>query len=578
MAWLALARRRRRPGTTSTSCRRRRSRRRSRRSPPASCRSRPPAAPTSSSPARGGRRCVRKGIGPTTGVVVGADGYVISSAFNFVNKPTTILVARPRPQGALRRQGRRHRPDAHADAAQESTPRAAAGARGRAPKDEIHDRPDGHRPRPHARPPSVDAAAVGQRRHHQRPRPHLGQGDPDRRQGVADQLRRAAGRHPGPRPGHPGAGRRRRPRARRPASSGTTPASASPSRWRTSTPCCRACSRARQGAVVLKRGLLGVTMQSRRHVRRASRSSAPSRPDSAADKAGLKPGDVIMEIDGKPVAQLRPDAARPRRASTRATRSRQGHARQGGDDVRRRSCSAAPSGVRARRSSASCRCATTRSRASRSATSTPRARPTTAGLKAGDRIMKIVGRPAEHGARCGRSRPRSAGRRCSSRGHARHRGQGRGQPQGRQEDRDADGEARRDARDEDEVPDKLPEKASAKKALEPQKPAGRARRPSRTRAEEGRQEGREEGRDGPDAGARTPAARPRPTGSTCRDNYDPNIAYALVIWLHPVGKNKEKDVEDCWTSGRTTADDNNIILVCPKAENKHRLGRRARRT
>jgi S1-C subfamily serine protease len=37
----------------------------------------------------------RKALGPTTGVIVGADGYIISSAFNFINNPTTIIVAIP---------------------------------------------------------------------------------------------------------------------------------------------------------------------------------------------------------------------------------------------------------------------------------------------------------------------------------------------------------------------------------------------------------------------------------------------------------------------------------------------------
>jgi serine protease Do len=37
----------------------------------------------------------RKALGPTTGVIVSADGYVISSLFNFVNNPTTILIAIP---------------------------------------------------------------------------------------------------------------------------------------------------------------------------------------------------------------------------------------------------------------------------------------------------------------------------------------------------------------------------------------------------------------------------------------------------------------------------------------------------
>ncbi len=43
----------------------------------------------------GQRGTIRRGIGPTTGLIVRADGYVISSAFNFANKPATILVAIP---------------------------------------------------------------------------------------------------------------------------------------------------------------------------------------------------------------------------------------------------------------------------------------------------------------------------------------------------------------------------------------------------------------------------------------------------------------------------------------------------
>ncbi|MCI0380670.1 MAG: PDZ domain-containing protein [Gemmataceae bacterium] len=37
----------------------------------------------------------RKALGPTTGVVVSTDGFIISSAFNFINNPTAILVAVP---------------------------------------------------------------------------------------------------------------------------------------------------------------------------------------------------------------------------------------------------------------------------------------------------------------------------------------------------------------------------------------------------------------------------------------------------------------------------------------------------
>src|SRR5262245_47409711 len=42
-----------------------------------------------------GQGDVRKGTGPTTGVVVAADSYIITSAFNFANKPTSITVGVP---------------------------------------------------------------------------------------------------------------------------------------------------------------------------------------------------------------------------------------------------------------------------------------------------------------------------------------------------------------------------------------------------------------------------------------------------------------------------------------------------
>jgi len=38
---------------------------------------------------------MRKGVGPTTGVVVSADGYVVSSAFNFANNPSDIFITIP---------------------------------------------------------------------------------------------------------------------------------------------------------------------------------------------------------------------------------------------------------------------------------------------------------------------------------------------------------------------------------------------------------------------------------------------------------------------------------------------------
>ena len=42
-----------------------------------------------------GGAMIRHGLGPTSGLVVSPDGFIISSAFNFANKPTTIDVSVP---------------------------------------------------------------------------------------------------------------------------------------------------------------------------------------------------------------------------------------------------------------------------------------------------------------------------------------------------------------------------------------------------------------------------------------------------------------------------------------------------
>jgi hypothetical protein len=47
------------------------------------------------------------------------------------------------------------------------------------------------------------------------------------------------------------------------------------------------------------------------------------------------------------------------------------------------------------------------------------------------------------------------------------------------------------------------------------------------------------------------------------DTYDPNIACSVMIWLHPMGKHKEKDIEDFVSSWTTYADDRHTIIVCP---------------
>jgi S1-C subfamily serine protease len=43
----------------------------------------------------GGEKGIRRGVGPTTGLLVSADGLVISSSFNFANKPASIAISIP---------------------------------------------------------------------------------------------------------------------------------------------------------------------------------------------------------------------------------------------------------------------------------------------------------------------------------------------------------------------------------------------------------------------------------------------------------------------------------------------------
>lgn len=54
-----------------------------------------PAPKKGGPPAPGGGPSVRKGTGPTTGLIVDAEGYVVTSAFNFANRPTDIFVTIP---------------------------------------------------------------------------------------------------------------------------------------------------------------------------------------------------------------------------------------------------------------------------------------------------------------------------------------------------------------------------------------------------------------------------------------------------------------------------------------------------
>ena len=229
----------------------------------------------------------------------------------------------------------------------------------------------GARAGPHARtrhrPPAVD-----EHRHRQRRQPHLGQGDPDRRQDLADELRRAARRRSTAACSASSCRRRTGPRARRPASSGTTAGSASPSRSRTS---CASLPRLKEGKD-LRRGLLGITPQGT-DVYNAPPVIGAIQPDSAAARAGLKVGDTDRRDQRQGDPELL-DAPARARAAVRGRRDRgQGEARrQGAWSSRSIKLHGTVTGLRQRVPRHPAHARRSRSRASRCATSTRRARPT----------------------------------------------------------------------------------------------------------------------------------------------------------------------------------------------------------
>jgi poly(3-hydroxybutyrate) depolymerase len=108
----------------------------------------------------------------------------------------------------------------------------------------------------------------------------------------------------------------------------------------------------------------------------------------------------------------------------------------------------------------------------------------------------------------------------------------------------------------DVVPEKLPERASAGKAL------------ARAGAAPAKKEEKEEKK--PETGLlkRATEAADHTYWIYVPENYDPNVAHALVIWLHPAGKNRDRDVEGLTGSWAGYCADRHLIMVIPKTDNE----------
>jgi serine protease Do len=318
--------------------------------------------------------------------------------------------------------------------------------------------------------------------------------------------------------------------------------------------------------VILKRGLLGITMQQKQGQDEHSLPAtiATVSPASAAEKRGIKPGDTIKEIDGKPIdsqAQLR-QVLGPKYDGETVVFKIQRDKKEIKLDVTLEGAIASypqpflgilpmrddpEPGVEVRYVY-------------------PGSPADKKGIRPGDRIMKI-----------GREVPPAPLRLQPIAGRDALMDLINGAVPGlelsfeikRGEDKKTETLKITLATVPDLVPKKnqLPEKASVKKALTKPKGVG-PQPPGAPKKEEKKEEKKDEKRA--DAGflKRTTAAADHTYWIYVPENYDPNIAHAVLVWLHPPGKNKEKDFDNFWQSWQFPCEDYHIILVCPAAESE----------
>ncbi len=319
--------------------------------------------------------------------------------------------------------------------------------------------------------------------------------------------------------------------------------------------------------VNLKRGLLGVTLQQKpgqdEHSLPATVSTVS--PASAAEKRGLKPGDTIKEIDGKPIdsqAQLRQVLGPKYDGETIVLKIQRGKEEIKLDVKLEGAVASYPQpflgilpmrddpepGVEVR-------------------FVYPDSPADKAGLRAGDRIMKIGSEvpPAPL-----RLRPIAGRDALMDMIDSTVPGLELSFEVKRGENKKTETLKIKLATVPDMVPSKtqLPEKASVKKALT--RPKGIGPQPPGAPKKEEKREPKKDDEKKADTGflKRTTAAADHTYWLYVPENYDPNIAHAVLVWLHPPGKNKEKDFDNFWQSWQFPCEDYHIILVCPAAESE----------
>jgi S1-C subfamily serine protease/predicted esterase len=121
----------------------------------------------------------------------------------------------------------------------------------------------------------------------------------------------------------------------------------------------------------------------------------------------------------------------------------------------------------------------------------------------------------------------------------------------------------------EDVPDKLPTPATLGKALEPRKAAGTPApaKKDEEKKDEKKDDKKDEKKFETGLLKRTNDSKDHEYWVYVPKNYDPNISHSLVVWLHPVGKGKEKDFQDFTDGWSDFCEEDHIIMLCPKAEN-----------
>src|SRR5262249_40704640 len=288
----------------------------------------------------------------------------------------------------------------------------------------------------------------------------------------------------------------------------------------------------------LRRGLLGITMQGGEQ---APATVATIAPESAAQKAGLKPGDTIVEINGQKIelqSQLMHMLGGKYEGDKIAIT-----VKRGGETIKLDNIKLAGTltsfphpflGILPLRDDPE--------PGEEVRYVYPDSPAAKAGIKEGDRIMKIGVTPAPPAAFTGRDQLIGRLNTLPPGTEVKVDVQRKGA------DKKVETLTIKLAALPETIPDKLPEIATTKRALEPLKPAGGQPKAQPKDAKDQpkdkpKEEEKKDDKKKPETGLlkRHNPGRDHEYWAYVPEKYDPNVSHALLLWLHPVGKGKDKD-------------------------------------